>query len=254
MGANTSKTVNEVVNESVTDMSTRIMDNKQMYTDVRLNASQTQDVTIKSNAACPITITQDMSLVNRVYSSIDQEMQNKLANDYIGKLKSTVENKVKQKNEQLNLGQFNTTIIDNYTRNYDFADMSIKMVNSLANAVNSQIIANQNQKVSLEIGGIENNEGTPNCRIAIGQNLDIDSAIENVLESEQIQDIKNKVTKDLEAETVNEVSQTNVGINPLMFLLFLLIIPIGILVVLGLVVKGIIPSPSMWFKGSSSKV
>ncbi len=218
-----------------------------MYTESDAKAVQDMDVTLDVGESinCNWSFIQNMKVKNRVYSKIDEKKQMDIVRDLTLKMKSEIQNKVDQELKDLNLFQTNISDIENYTRNYDYHDLSLRVANSLAVRVNSAINANQSQKLSLKFGKIDCSKDDVEG-LTVAQNIDIENIVENVVSSEHVVNAVTEFAKDLDSLVVNETKQKATGINPMMFLLFLLIIPIIIIMVI-LGIKGIIPSPSKWF-------
>ncbi len=247
MGTNVSKQATTLINETITDQSTKIMNKSDMYTESDAKAVQDMDVTLDVGESinCNWSFIQNMKVKNRVYSKIDEKKQMDIVRDLTLKMKSEIQNKVDQELKDLNLFQTNISDIENYTRNYDYHDLSLRVANSLAVRVNSAINANQSQKLSLKFGKIDCSKDDVEG-LTVAQNIDIENIVENVVSSEHVVNAVTEFAKDLDSLVVNETKQKATGINPMMFLLFLLIIPIIIIMVI-LGIKGIIPSPSKWF-------
>ena len=247
MGTNVSKQATTLINETITDQSTKIMNKSEMYTESDAKAVQDMDVMIDvgDSINCNWSFIQDMKVKNRVYSKIDEKKQADITRELTIKMKNEIQNKVDQELKDLNLFQTNISDIENYTRNYDYHDLSLRVSNALAVRVNSAINANQSQKLSLKFGKIDCSKDDVEG-VTVAQNIDIDNIVENVVSSKHVVNAVTEFAKDLDSLVVNETKQKATGINPMMFLLFLLIIPIIIIMVI-LGIKGIIPSPSKWF-------
>lgn len=247
MGTNVSKQATTLINETITDQSTKIMNKSEMYTESDAKAVQDMDVMIDvgDSINCNWSFIQDMKVKNRVYSKIDEKKQADITRELTIKMKNEIQNKVDQELKDLNLFQTNISDIENYTRNYDYHDLSLRVSNALAVRVNSAINANQSQKLSLKFGKIDCSKDDVEG-VTVAQNIDIDNIVENVVSSKHVVNAVTEFAKDLDSLVVNETKQKATGINPMMFLLFLLIILIIIIMVI-LGIKGIIPSPSKWF-------
>ena len=247
MGTNVSKQATTLINETITDQSTKIMNKSEMYTESDAKAGQDMDVMIDvgDSINCNWSFIQDMKVKNRVYSKIDEKKQADITRELTIKMKNEIQNKVDQELKDLNLFQTNISDIENYTRNYDYHDLSLRVSNALAVRVNSAINANQSQKLSLKFGKIDCSKDDVEG-VTVAQNIDIDNIVENVVSSKHVVNAVTEFAKDLDSLVVNETKQKATGINPMMFLLFLLIILIIIIMVI-LGIKGIIPSPSKWF-------
>lgn len=245
MGTNVSKQATTMINETITDQSTRIMNRTDMYTesDVRASQEMTVNITMGNSIGCPTEINQNMVVKNRVYSKISEKKQQEITRELTTKLKNEIQNKVNQELKDLNLFQTNVSDIENYTRNFDYHDLSLRVSNALAVSVNSAIDASQKATINLNYGDQDCTQGGG---IFLSQNIDIESIVENVVDSEQVSAAVTKFVKEVDSLVVNETTQKATGINPMMFLLFLLIIPIIIIMVI-LGIKGIIPNPVTWF-------
>lgn len=250
MGTNVSKQSTTVINETITDQSTRIMNKTDMYTESNVMSSQDMDVTVEvgESIGCNWDFIQNMKVKSRVYSKIDEKKQAEITKELTSKLKNEIQNKVDQELKDLNLFQTNVSDIENYTKNYDYHDLSLRVSNALAVRVNSAINANQNQKVSLKFGKIDCTKGEQ-TGVKIAQNIDVENIVENVVSSEHVSNAVNDFSKDVDSLVVNETKQKATGINPMMFLLFLLIIPM-VIVIGVLMFKGIMPG---WPKFGASK-
>jgi len=241
MGTNVSKQTTTLINETITDQSTKIMNRTDMYTDADVTARQEYTININAGKSigCPTEIKQGMVIKNRVYSKISEVKQQEITRELTSKLKNEIQNKVKQKLEDLNIFQTNISDIETYTRNYDYHDLSLRVSNALSVSVNSAIDASQKETINLNYGDMDCTQGGG---IFLSQNMDIESIVENVVDSEQVTEAVTKFAKDMDSLIINETDQSSKGFNPMMFLLFLLLIPIIIIMVI-LGIKGIIPNP-----------
>lgn len=226
-GVNSSAQINKAINESIFDMSSDILNETLSATTSTITGSQIQNIQIKgSSVNCDLKIAQDATVVNKVYHKMDDEKRREFETTLDNELKTNFMNKLEQKNDGINFLQGNMSYVRNEIENYNFTDMSQKISNIIQNEVNSEIQFNQEQGIFIIDSNLcESNGG----KVEFTQNLNIDSIVENVLESEDvIEDVKtieNLITNDVTNETI----QTNAGLFGGIFgAIFLVAIIIGI--------------------------
>lgn len=219
MGANISSQMTSVVNETITDQSTNIMNSTSVSTSNVLDNNQKMNVDLKVGGTvknCSLNFLQDMKIVNKVYTKIDsqqqQDIQKKLQEDLDNKLKSTLEQSIKD----IPVGSVNMSKTNTVIQNSSIHDLSNTFVNSLVNNVNNAIDNSQDQVIRINIGG--DLDCSKQGNLLVAQNIDIDNIIENTLKdskvSQAVNDYVKKVENDLELSTIQKI----VGFNPLQFI------------------------------------
>lgn len=252
MGANISNEVNTSITQNLVDQSTKILNETAQYTTNTVTASQIIDASFNNATIknCDLDFKQDMKVVNKVYSKLDAAAQADLTNKLQNTIKNSLQATVEQKAKDLVFGLTNVSDINNFTSTYNYSDMSSKLSNSIISSFNSSIDASQSQKLNFDNANIDCSD---KGRIYVLQNVDLDNVIENAVDSVQ----NTEVANDYKAEVTNLVvaasKQTLEGINPMFFLFFLLIIPIGIIFVVWKVYKGLWRNPFTVIKGWFSK-
>lgn len=215
MGANSSKQVSESINNVVNSTVNNFMNSSEMSTDTTLSASQMQDVKIKAKnvTGCDLSFTQNMTIVSRVYSQLTSDKQLELVSQLDAAFKAEMQNQIEQKNSGINLGQVNVADIEQIINSNVINEVSNQVVNTLSNNINSAIVANQNQRIDLELDDITCPIGNPYVGgIHVAQNVDLESVIENTMKDSNIQTTINKVATDVETATSASTSQINDGI------------------------------------------
>lgn len=249
MGANVSKTTTEIVNETITDQSSQIMNSTEMSTRSTLDANQKMDVDFRVGGSiknCDLNFIQELTIVNKVYSKIDAEAQQMMIKEIEQKLKNEATDKIEQEIKNLPIGVVNKSEANKFVRNYDFHDLSTLVVNTLKNNVNNAIDANQDQQIRVNIAGDFDCSSGDAKGLIVSQNIDMENIIENTLKDKKITETVNDFSKEVENVAKTEVSQKIAGLDPFAFIGMIF----GILIVIGAIVLGVIFLPRI-MKSSS---
>ena len=244
MGANLSTQLNENINKTIVDQSTKVLTSTAGYSTSNLNVSQIQEIdmsgaTIKN---CDLNFKQDMKIYNRVYSSLSdtssQDIQNKMNNTLKSVLKATTEQTIKD----LVLFNANLSSVTNRSNNYNYSDMSTKISKELVATFNSAVVGSQNQKLTMKGVTIDcSDKGA----VFVLQTVDISNIAQNVVKSESVTDAVNdyiqNITSDLTAKTEMKI----LGLD--IFAFIGMIVTIVVIILIGGIV-GKVGVSKGWFK------
>lgn len=217
MGANVSNQtseqmssiINSVINESITNISreqTNITENVQNISFSIIAKGDVKNVSINQNAKASIYILSSMS--DKIASSFDTEIQNKLTN--------SITQALKQQNKGINFGQVNASnqqqVIKQYIQN------NIK--NIIKTSISSKVSNISKTKQGMNINIVARNVSD----ITISQNMLVDAISKQAADTIVNNTVKNKATNEASASGSQSVSQINAGITLFGGLILLLII------------------------------
>jgi hypothetical protein len=239
MGTNVSKEVTNIVNQTITDQSTEVLNSTVLNRQINLNASQDLDFDLKVGGSikyCAINLKQDMKITSDIYDSIDSNTELDLSRKIEETLDNTAKTEVTQAVSGVNFGSTNISTVNKNISNYSFHDLSTTVSNRISSNINNAIDASQKQKIKVEIGGDYICEpGGLGSGINIGQNVDIAVIIDSTLKEEKVAKMVNDfvLTATNTSETITD--QLAKGIDP--FAIFGIIL--GILILLGAMGVGV---------------
>ena len=230
MGANVSSQSTSLINKVKSDQSTKISNSSEYSTSSTLNSAQKMDVeiNIKGTSTCGYQFRQDMKVVSKVYSKIDSKKQADLQNTILETIKNEATNIVDQKVSGISLGSANVSKIKQNVENYSFYDLSNEISSFITNAVNSEIDANQDQKIRINIDG--DLLCDKDTQMIVSQNIDIDQILDNMVKDKNIVKSDNDFTKFVDNEIAAVSDQSVVGLS---FDMIILIVVIAIAIAIG---------------------
>jgi hypothetical protein len=236
MGTNVSKEVTNIVNQTITDQSTEVINSTVLNRQINLNASQDLDFDLKVGGSirnCNLQFKQDMKITSDIYDSIDSNTELDLSRKIEETLDNTAKTNVTQAVSGVNFGSTNISTVNKNISNYSFHDLSTTVSNRISSNINNAIDASQKQKIKVDIGGDYICEPGSDGGVDIGQNVDIAVIIDSTLKEEKVAKMVNDfvLTATNTSETITD--QLAKGIDP--FAIFGIIL--GILF-LGLVIFG----------------
>lgn len=221
---NINSTVNTIINESITDQSTKILNERFVPIKNSVRAFQDLDVEInvESSDCCDFTSDQTINIEQETINELDMNDQEDITKELEKRMKTDITNRSEQEIKDLPMG-VNSNDVRNYVRNYDFHDLSLRVANKLVVDVNSKIESIQKGKYVLNIGYMNCCEGGKGIQIA--QTMDVAAIVQNVVESKHVVAAVNDVTLAMENIITNENVQSNKGFNPVFWLFMFMLLP-----------------------------
>jgi hypothetical protein len=243
MGANVSYSAQSVIQQTMRDVYTSLINSALTYTTNTIHGRQIQETDFSGAVInCPVRLEQVAEVKNRVYQPMTVERKNEFLNDFKNELESAFKQKVKQENKQLNLLQTNADILESRVANLDYTKIATTIANTTQSVVNNQIDISQEQRKYFVNARCEGDRAS----IEVVQNLKVDNVVENVMDSAETNQIVNDIATELTADLDVTKEQSNIG----MFAGIIAAIIIIIIVAAVLGVVGIIPNP---FKKKNGK-
>jgi hypothetical protein len=211
-GLNISKTVNNIVNQSLTDLSTSMMVKLSNDVDAPTIAMQIRDVnfTRANFQNCKVTdVSQNINIKQTFKTLIEDNQEVNIEQTLKDQLKTDITNKLDQSNEKLNIGQKNISTIINNVQNINFTDLSKTFDKSLNNNIEAAVDASQTDRSDFTDAKLCGPNGTLN----LGQDINIDKVIDQTLASESVIKAVDKVIKESLVGVENVVTQVNKGVD-----------------------------------------
>jgi regulator of replication initiation timing len=211
-GLNISKTVNNIVNQSLTDLSTSMMVKLSNDVDAPTIATQIRDLnfTRADFTNCAITdLSQKINIKQTFKTLIEDNQEVNIEQTLKDQLKTDITNKLDQSNEKLNIGQKNISTIINNVQNINFTDLSKTFDKSLNNSIEAAVDASQTDKLDFTDAIL----CAPNGTFRLGQDINIDKVIDQTLASESVIKAVDKVIKESLVGVENVVVQENKGLD-----------------------------------------
>lgn len=232
MGANVSKTVNDTVNETLVTAVNKTLnqfssdtENKNSINQVRkLNMS---GATLNLGNGCTFDARQEAAIQSEVIANLDAETQTALSNYVLNDVMAALEKKLKQENKDFNFLQFNVSSSLLSAKN--------RFETELENIIHSTISAQSKslndifQNDDLDFSGI-----VINCEggsINLSQVAKIVSSLESNEDFTSVSSAYNEAKNSLISNLNEEISQSNIGINP--FIIGIIIVIIVALLIFG---------------------
>lgn len=248
---NTSSATTDILNEIITDLSTRIYSSEVTLIDDRIGNLQELDVGIEigKNSNCNINIAQTATIRKKTYQRIDSTKKNDIQKKIANELKQTLINNAEQILEGIPFGS-NEANFDNFFKSKLYSDLSTTISNEITNNINSQIESAQRGKIWIKIGENECAEDGTLKGISIAQNIDITASVDQAVKSSQVNKLVSEASNIIDQWIQNDISQELIGIGSCCGGLLLLLIIFGSL---GAVSKKRSGSWNFFKKGSFTK-
>ncbi len=225
---NVNKTATTIINESITDQSTRILNERFVPIDNKVQAVQDLNVEVKIDQmyCCDANFEQEQKIMQETINELDLNDQEDITKELEKLLKADITNRAEQELKDIPLG-VNKNDVRNYVRNYDYHDLSLRVANKLVVDVNSQLESVQRGDYKITIGTMDCCEGGRG--ISVGQTMDVSSIVKNVVTSKHVTAAVNDISLTVDAIVSNESDQSAKGFNPAFWLFMIMLIPVLIM-------------------------
>ena len=227
MGANISvqsiDSISSVTNNVMNEIATQINNNVSSYT----KSNQVMNVSINnSNIACSVNLTQQAQMSVSTLLENSSKLSNDLASKLDAKIKEELSNKLKQTNEDLNLGQVNTASLNTKSTTYITQNLTTLIKTGITNSVTTD--AQGNQYLNFNISN-SNITCPPGGAINITQSMAIDQISKNISKNIVENVIKNVVSGGIDKVIEQKAEQLNKGIDVFaMFTVFIIVAVFGL--------------------------
>ena len=227
MGVNTSvqsiDSISSVTNNVMNEIATQINNNVSSYT----RSNQVMNVNINnSNIACSVNLTQQAQMSVSTMLENSTKLSNDLASKLDAKIKEELLNKLKQTNEDLNLGQVNTGVLDSKSESYLTQNLTTLIKTGITNSVTTDVYGTQYLNFSISNSNIT---CPPGGAINITQSMAIDQISKNVATIIVDNVIKNVLSGGIDKVIDQKEEQLNKGIDVFaMFTVFIIIAVFGL--------------------------
>ena len=227
MGVNTSvqsiDSISSVTNNVMNEIATQINNNVSSYT----RSNQVMNVSINnSNIACSVNLTQQAQMSVSTMLQNSTKLSNDLASKLDAKIKEELSNKLTQTNEDLNLGQMNTGVLDTKSESYITQNLTTLIKTGITNSVTTDVQGTQYLNFSISNSNIT---CPPGGAINITQSMAIDQISKNISTNIVDNVVRNVVSSDLSKVIEQKAEQLNKGIDIFaMFTVFIIIAVFGL--------------------------
>lgn len=227
MGANVSNqmitTTTSIVSNALNQVSTEMNSSASSYT----VSIQEMPIKIKglrmTGSSINLSQKADLKVTTMLESSSD--LSNDLSNKLEAKLKETLNNELKQANEDLNLGQLNISNAQTNTNTYIEQNLSTIIKTAVNNSVEQTTDGRQYMPIDIE------NVVMKGSSINISQDMLMDVLAKNISSNIVKNVLKNALTADVQKEIKNKSEQLNSGINVMAIFSTLVVIVGGVALV-----------------------
>ena len=220
MGANSSKTINTIINKTITDQSMTIINSKKMK--IEKDYKSVQEIRNSGMKAgrniigCTNENNQNIAVTDKTYSKIDDDTKKDIQRYVEEYLTNTAKSEIEQAISGLPLATANISNAEQYVENYSFHDLSTVFTNNLENLYNQRIEASQ----LIEGSGQEAGDDI-DCTIGGGnfntQNISLELVLESTLKSKEVTNIVNDFTKTVDNILEAKTTQKIAGLDPFAF-------------------------------------
>jgi len=228
MGANASAQVNATVNNSVTQISTSVVNsttsNSAASAVVTNNINFTNGPGGVIDCSGAVTFSNDANVTISVVAQTISTQSAEITNQIMNSLKTLADNQAKQKNSGLNLGQFNASLQANINTS--------NIQNQIQNAVSQSLSSNVQAHGNVSNGITFVNYGTIKGATCTWNNTAVVSSLaQNISKSVQSVLANNPVVQSFVSDQSNGLTQSNVGLSLPNFAIALIVI--GVVAVAG---------------------
>lgn len=232
MGTNVSKQEVELFKKNLIDASTRYISEDNKFSEIVQQSEQVQKNVFDSSKIkdCPgLTIGQTMNVEFRVYNEMTAEKELDLQNYLENKMDDIIEQTSKQTNEKFNFLQTNVAQTSGKTYQEAVTDLSTTISSKIRQEYNNEFY----QKQTLD--NLFNNfeficpEGSEKG-VDIRQDMNVKLAVENAMNSKEVNNLLNDAVTQTSASITQEDSQLNVGMGLIISFVILVIIVIGVII------------------------
>jgi len=221
MGVNTSvqnvDSLTEVVNNTLTQVSADVVNTSSSD----LSSNQKMYLKLKDIKNCTLNIVQEADMAASNILESKSNIASKLENAIKNTIEKQIESATKQTNEDLNIGQLNTSVQQTNSKT--------KTINNLKNiiemGIENSVTTKQDGSQTMTLDA-ENVECGSNGMFNIKQNMVMEAVSKNIAENIVNTAIKNSLTNDIKEKLVTNSTQENKGIDVMMMWTILIVVAV----------------------------
>jgi len=202
MGTNVSTQTYDLLQQTLTDITTNIIQQNLTYTTSNVSLSQIANNVVGWNKVeGDLIVGQDAVVENRVYQPVTIDRRNEIVNEIMNQVKNILSSQVEQSNEGLNLGQTNVNTLLTNIQNTNYTNYATTVATTTESVVNSAInVYQQSQRpvIGNTVGG----------DLKVVQSIDVKNVVENIVDSKEVVEATNQVVNQLlsDIETTTDMS------------------------------------------------
>lgn len=219
-GENHSEQLNKIITENLIDASIKFI--AKTSNEQRIQVQGDNDFTLNvsgtSFKGCTNNIVQGNEIRVRGDLSFDSNLQATFRRDIANAIETALKNSNEQVNEKLNLGQSNTSIVNNEITQTNIIDLSQIYLKEFENLLNVIVLGSNNIDITFEDSYIDCSGLNKIPFLSVEQlnqfDIDIRQTVREGLVLESITKLTNNIVYNIE----NINNQRNTGVDPLAFL------------------------------------
>lgn len=222
MGANTSVQSVDTITKSVNNVLTQVSTQMENETESQQEVHQIMAMNISGASGCSVLANQEASVTANIVLNNSTEIANKMTNDLMTSIKKEIANQVSQVNEDLNLGQMNTSVMNTNSQTYVENNLSTLIETGIKNSV--RIGQKGIQEMYFNISDITCG---PTGMLEFNQKMLMETISKNISKNIVNNTIKNALTTDIKEKIDQRAEQANKGID--IFAMFTVFVIIGVI-------------------------
>jgi hypothetical protein len=224
MGVNTSvqsaESLTHTINRSLTKITTEIENSSNSIQ----KANQVMAINLSNVTGCNLLANQTASVSANIVLENSSELSTKMSNELMNSVKKEIAFQSEQVNEDLNIGQLNTSIMNQKSMTYIENNLETLINTGIKNSVTIGQDGRQEMKFNMSNYSCPNKGGL----IEFNQNMMMETISKNISKNIVDNVIKNGITNIIDEKAHLKAKQANKGIDIFaMFTVFIVIVVVG---------------------------